>query len=224
MRTARKSNWVLVVPGVLALLLALGLVVMAALCSSSAVSQPVASSTTTPSKKIAATVKPSPSSNPSAMVVSMAPPERLDVASANIHGTVSEYTAAQAQANGGVLSPPTAESIVWYSGTGSMPGTNATSTTYIMGHSGTPPRYPAVFDNLRNIQVGDMATVTTANGVLTYKTTQVFTVAKDALSTDQTVEASVPGRLVLISCFRPTGYPAGVHATDNVVVILQLVS
>jgi len=152
--------------------------------------------------------------------VPVAPPTHLTFPAAGIDGDVDEYTAADAEADGGI-NPPRLDSISWYSGVeGALPGSDATNTVYLFGHTWTEP---AVFNGLRDVAAGDEATVSTERGVMTYRVEEIITMSKSDFSEDPRVAAVVPGRLALVSCYRPGGLDAEAHAPDNIVVFLHLV-
>ncbi|MFH8251609.1 class F sortase [Microbacterium sp. B2969] len=154
-------------------------------------------------------------------LVPVAVPTHLTFPAAGIDGTVEEYTAAQAAAEGGV-NPASLDDIAWYSGIADpMPGTDARNTVYIFGHSWIEP---AVFNGLKDVVPGDEATITTANGELVYRVDDVITMAKPDFTQDPRVVAIVPGRLALVTCSRPEGWDPAEHAPDNTVVFLQLVA
>ncbi|WP_345801171.1 class F sortase [Microbacterium sp. AZCO] len=177
----------------------------------------------TPTVSAAPTPPPTPSAagSPAADLVPVAAPTRLTFPAAGIDGPVDEYTAADAEAAGGV-NPDSLDEIAWYSGISDpMPGTDAKNTVYLFGHSWIEP---AVFNGLKDVVVGDQATVTTANGELVYEVDDVFTLAKPDFTQDPRVVAMVPGRLALVTCHRPEGWDPSEHAPDNTVVFLHLVS
>jgi LPXTG-site transpeptidase (sortase) family protein len=152
--------------------------------------------------------------------VPMSMPTRLTFAAAAIDAPVEEYTAADAAAEGGI-NPATLETVSWYSGIADpMPGTDARNTVYIFGHSWIEP---AVFNGLKNVQPGDQATLATANGELVYQVDEIITMAKPDFTQDARVVAVVPGRLALVTCYRPEGWDPSAHAPDNTVVFLHLV-
>jgi LPXTG-site transpeptidase (sortase) family protein len=152
--------------------------------------------------------------------VPVAPPTHLVFPAAGIDGPVDEYTAADAEADGGI-NPPRLDSISWYSGVeGALPGSDATNTVYLFGHTWTQP---AVFNGLRDVAEGDEAILTTQYGEMTYSVDEIITMSKSDFSQDARVAAAVPGRLALVSCYRPQGLDAEAHAPDNIVVFLHLV-
>lgn len=153
--------------------------------------------------------------------VPVSAPRHLSFPAAGIDGEVEEYTAAEASAEGGI-NPATLDTISWYSGIDdALPGTDATNTVYIFGHTWIEP---AVFNGLVDVKIGDEATVTTATGSLTYAVEQIISMDKDDFTSDPTVSAIVPGRLVLVTCHRPEGWDDSAPAPDNTAVILHLVS
>jgi LPXTG-site transpeptidase (sortase) family protein len=167
------------------------------------------------------TATPTPTAAVPAMdAVPMAVPTHLSFPAAAVDGPVGEYTAADAAAQGGV-NPAGLNDIAWYSGiTDPMPGTDARNTVYIFGHSWIEP---AIFNGLKNVHPGDQAILTTANGQLVYQVDEVITMAKPDFTQDPRVVAIVPGRLALVTCFRPEGWDPNAHAPDNTVVFLHLV-
>jgi len=152
--------------------------------------------------------------------VPVAVPTRLVLPAAGIDGPVEEYTAVDAAAVGGV-NPAGLDTISWYSGIPNpMPGSDATNTVYIFGHSWIEP---AVFNALKGLHAGDRATITTAKGDLVYEVDEIIMMAKPDFTQDARVTAVVPGRLALVTCYRPPGWDPSSHAPDNTVVFLHLV-
>lgn len=158
-------------------------------------------------------------SNDDAVPVSR--PVHLTFPAAMIDGPVDEYTAAQAEAEGGI-NPESLDTISWYSGIAdSIPGTDATNTVYIFGHTWVEP---AVFNGLVDVSVGDEATLQTETGTLTYAVDEIINMSKDDFTSNETVKAIVPGRLVLVTCHRPDGWDRDAAAPDNTAVVMHLVS
>ena len=129
---------------------------------------------------------------------------------------VSPYTAADVRRNGGVVKPPSLWDVSWWTG-GGTPGTRSPNTVYLYGHTW---KEPAVFNRLKDLEVGDEVYVTTAKGRLKYIVQGLFTVSKPGLPTNKEVTAVVPGRLLLLGCYRETGREE--HTTRNIVVTAQL--
>ena len=147
-------------------------------------------------------------------------PTHLAFPAAEIDGPVEEYTAGEAEVEGGI-NPRSLQTIAWYSGIPEpLPGTDATNTVYIFGHTWVEP---AVFNGLAAVAPGDMATLETETGTLTYVVDEIVVMDKTQFSTDPTVSAIVPGRLVLVTCHRPDGWDADALAPDNTAVVLHLV-
>lgn len=145
-----------------------------------------------------------------------APPTRLQIPSVGIDAESEVYTNEMVAESGGVN--PTASDIVsWWSG-GGMPGDDADNTVYIYGHTWTGP---AVFNTLKQVENGAPIAITTSNGDVTYMVQDKFTVAKPDLSADPRVNEVMPGRLVLIACWRETGNEP--TTTHNLVVVAQIV-
>ncbi len=148
-------------------------------------------------------------------------PLHLTFPAASIDGDIDEYTAEQATADGGI-NPPTLDSIAWYTGVPDpMPGTNATNTVYIFGHTWIEP---AAFNGLKAVQPGDIATLRTETGILSYEVQEIISMDKDDFASDPDVAAVVPGRLVLVTCHRPDGWSDDKPAPENTAVILRLVA
>jgi hypothetical protein len=123
------------------------------------------------------------------------------------------------------IDPPTADHVYWQVGGidgvtyGDMPGTESNGTVYLYGHAGADG---AIFNHLADLQPGQTAEVETAHGIVTYRVEEVFTVPKDAYSTDPRIVEQSPGRLLLVSCDHSDGAAvAGGYAIDNVVARLQ---
>ncbi|TDN90850.1 class F sortase [Microbacterium sp. BK668] len=177
--------------------------------------------TTTQAPPPSATPSPAaPSPSAALGLVPVAVPTRLVFPAARIDGPVEEYTADDAAAEGGI-NPAGLDTISWYSGVADpMPGTDARNTVYIFGHSWIEP---AVFNDLKSVRPGDEATLTTSNGELVYRVDEILTMSKPDFTQDPRVAAIVPGRLALVTCFRPEGWDPNARAPDNTVVLLQLV-
>lgn len=161
-----------------------------------------------------ATIAPVP-----ALVVSMAEPIHLSVPRIGIDAAISGYTNEMVIKTKGTVEPPTLDSVSWWSG-GGTPGTDATDTVYLYGHTWINP---AVFNRIKELIPGDEIFVTTGNGVLRYVVddqSYLFQVPKPQFPTDPRVTESVAGRLLLIGCWRVTGKEK--TTTSNVVVVAHL--
>ena len=118
------------------------------------------------------------------------------------------------KANGGVN--PTDPDIVSWWESGGMPGTDADTTVYLYGHTS---KGPAVFNDLKEVAIGDRVTIITDNGKVNYVVEGWFTVAKPDLSRDPRVDQRTPGRLILVACWRETGNEP--TTTHNFVVVAR---
>ncbi len=161
-----------------------------------------------PGSVAASTQEPSP--------VLAAPPESVNIPVIAVDDTQVEiYTKEMVQANGGV-NPTSPDIISWWQD-GGMPGEDADNTVYLYGHTWNGP---AVFNRLKELEDGDVVHVKTGNGELRYVVNDMFTVAKPELTSDPRVTEGVPGRLVLIACWRETGNEP--TTTHNLVVVAEL--
>lgn len=101
------------------------------------------------------------------------------------------------------------------------PGNPSQGTSYILGHTCHSVGCPAVFNKLQLLGIGETFTVTTPNGVLTYKVTKTKTYPKQDLAYKSEVFQNVQNRLVLMTCKLRSD---GKSQTDNFVVFSTLVS
>lgn len=161
------------------------------------------------------TARTSTPGSPSTTVPASAP---LAVAAASIglNARVTAYTQADVAAHGGAVEPPTLFAVSWWTG-GGTPGTNSPNTVYLYGHTW---KEPAVFNRIKELRVGARIVLTTSAGRLTYLVDRTFTVDKAALTADPEVSDAVPGRLLLIGCYRRTGHEE--TTSQNIVVSARL--
>ncbi|HWK92907.1 MAG TPA: class F sortase [Luteimicrobium sp.] len=146
-------------------------------------------------------------------------PTRISVPSVGIDAGVTVYTDAMVRANDGWVDPPDRFSAAWWSG-GGAPQSRPTNTVYVYGHVS---RITAVFNALHEVREGDLVRLTTAAGTLTYRVAEVPSpILKTALSSDPRITAAVPGRLVLVGCYRAPDQGTR-PTTKNFVVIAQQV-
>lgn len=146
---------------------------------------------------------------------------------------ILEYTDGMVAAEGGV-DPDSVWDVVWWSG-GGRPGTDIFNTrrvpagdgqnlnrvlytTYIYGHSSPNA---AIFNDIRTLLPGEEIVVTTSGKTFRYAVQEVITVPKPDMPTDPRTTLDQPGRLLLVSCYRPDGYDPDTATVDNVVVIAQ---
>jgi len=80
----------------------------------------------------------------------------------------------------------------------------------------------AVFNDLKNLQPGAVASISTANGTLCYTAQKTLRLNKAEYKTNDELTNAIPNRLVLVSCYRPTGYDPNAATVQNIVVVLQL--
>lgn len=184
-------------------------------------SAPVASTPVASAPPIvgAAQPSPSPTETPSDRTVPRAAPTRLSIPSVGIDAPIEEYTDADVVAHDGWVDPPSRDKVAWWSG-GGTPGDPADNTVYLYGHVSY---LEAVFNSLDAVTPGDEIAVTTEAGLLTYLVTDVLEpIAKSDLPLDATIAQAVPGRLILIGCYRPPDQGTQ-PTTHNLVVVARQV-
>lgn len=132
----------------------------------------------------------------------------------------------------GAIDPRDRQSVAWWSG-GGRPGANPDNTvktstseiaftTYLYAHSSDSP---AVFNRIQEnaLKVGDEVIIETENGTCRYTVQDdVFDVSKPKLSSHPEAIKDNEGRLVLITCWRGSGYVRGTATDRNAVAIAQL--
>ena len=183
----------------------------------------------------AATSPPSPVSTPQPAasrmvtpathrVIAMAKPSRLSAPRIGLDAPIDEYNAStleqrRRQTGRTGVDPPMLDRVSWWSGNNAgIPGTDATNTVYLYGHTW---REPAVFNRIKELRPGDTLDVTTPSGRLRYVVvTEPFKVLKPEFASDSRVTLAKAGRLIIVGCYRETGNE--VTTTENVVVALQL--
>ena len=152
----------------------------------------------------------------------------LSAPSIGLEGEISEYVFKVPDED---IDPPTDQTISWDS---TIPGgtfsRNTANTVYLYGHSWLNPELypgvpPAIFNNLRKLEPGATLQITTPTETLTYVMQDpYFTVLKPDLVSDPRLKQATPGRLVLISCYRPDDYDPNSRTVENVVAVFQLVA
>ena len=153
------------------------------------------------------------------VVVEASAPLQLRVASIGLDGAVSEYTQEMIDERGG-FDPSEPTTISWDTTIpDGLAGTDAANTVYLYGHTWIDM---AVFNGLRDLQPGAVASVDTANGTLCYVTQKTLLLDKAEYKTNDELTNVVPNRLVLVSCSRPVGYDPGIATVQNIAVVLQL--
>ena len=146
-------------------------------------------------------------------------PLRLRVPSIGLDGTVSEYNQAMIDAADG-FDPSELSTIAWDTTiSGGTAGTDATNTVYLYGHSAVEP---AIFNDLKDIAPGAVASLDTVNGRLCYAEQKAVKLNKAEYKNNDELTDAIPNRLVLVSCYRPVGYDPNEATVQNIVVIMQL--
>jgi len=143
-------------------------------------------------------------------------PRLLEAPEIKLKAAVTPYTPEQVASHDGAVKPSSLWEVAWWTG-GGTPGSHAGNTVYLYGHTW---KEPAVFNHIKELRRGDSVFVTTRTGRLRYVVDSSFTVAKTDLSKTPAVAAGIPGRLLLLGCYRQTGREE--HTTRNVVVIAHL--
>ena len=162
----------------------------------------------------------SPSAAPTAdVVVQASAPLQLRVVSIGLDGAVSEYNQEMIDERGG-FDPVELSTISWDTTiAGGLAGTDATNTVYLYGHTWIDE---AVFNGLKDLQPGAVASIDTAKGTLCYVAQKTLKLNKAEYKTNDELTNAIPNRLVLVSCYRPAGYDPGAATVQNIVVVLQL--
>jgi LPXTG-site transpeptidase (sortase) family protein len=140
----------------------------------------------------------------------------LEAPDIKLKADVTPYTPEEVEANAGAVKPSSLWQVAWWTG-GGTPGSHADNTVYLYGHTW---KEPAVFNDIKYLEKGDAVYVTTRTGRLRYVVDGSFTVPKTDLTKTPTVAAAIPGRLLLLGCYRETGREE--TTTRNVVVIAHL--
>jgi len=170
-----------------------------------------------------------------------APPLSISIPAINVEASVEEFTVAMAQGSSNPLTgtpcwaddriacinPPDHDKGYWLkAGEGKIPfgdepGTDATGTVYIVGHSSS--HTDAIFQNIHLLKPDDTITVTTANGTMTYYVQETVILDKSGWSSSPYANKQVPGRLVLGTCFHGDGADVASNgsSTQNSLVVAQ---
>lgn len=152
-------------------------------------------------------------------MITASEPLRLRVPSIGLDGAVSQYTQAMIDDKGG-FDPPELSTISWDTTiAGGTAGTDARNTVYLYGHSWVDA---AIFNGLKNVQPGAVASIDTANGRLCYVEQKSLKLDKAEYKNNDELTDAIPKRLVLVSCYRPVGYDPNSATVQNIVVVLQL--
>lgn len=152
--------------------------------------------------------------SPSTQFIEASPPHSIEIPEISVEAQTEVYTSEMVEENDGVY-PSDPFAVSWWNGGGS-PGSEADNTVYLYGHTSSNP---AVFNRLKELDLEDEVYVTTEFGRVRYVVDDMFTVAKPDLGADSRVSTVVPGRLVLVGCWRKTGKE--LTTTRNIVVTAQ---
>ncbi len=127
------------------------------------------------------------------------------------------------------VNPPDGKRVYWLKAGvgripfGSQPGTDATGTVYLTGHSSSSTT--AVFTDLYKLKTGDPISVSTRNGDVSYEVQKVVMLDKNDWSDSPYANEQVAGRLLLITCnHEPGSVKKNGSAVENALVVAQLVS
>ncbi|WP_369831113.1 class F sortase [Cryobacterium sp. M15] len=184
---------------------------------------PTATATATESPKIhravPATPAPPTAASSTEVTIAASAPLRLRVPSIGLDGAVSEYTQAMIEERGG-FDPSELTTISWDTTiSGGTAGTDSTNTVYLYGHSAVES---AVFNSLKDVPSGAVASVDTANGRLCYVEQKTLQLNKSEYKYNDELTDAIPNRLVLVSCYRPSDYNPDAATVQNIVVVMQL--
>ncbi len=114
------------------------------------------------------------------------------------------------------LTPPETDLVYRWAERG-RPGTDATDTVYLLGH--TVRAGGGVFDPLQEVEIGQSIIVDTEQGEVSYRVEATRMYPKNQIQQADEVYASVPGRLILVGCYLN---PDGSRQDLNFVVFAQL--
>ncbi|TFD17924.1 sortase [Cryobacterium sp. TMT1-21] len=161
-----------------------------------------------------------PSATPAPdVVINASVPLRLTLPSIGIDGAVSKYTQSMIDSRGG-FDPTELTTIAWDTTiAGGLAGTDSTNTVYLYGHSWVDT---AVFNDLKDLRPGAVASIDTANGRLCYVEQKSLKLDKAQYKNNDELTDAIPNRLVLVSCYRPVGYDPNSATVQNIVAVLQL--
>ena len=121
--------------------------------------------------------------------------------------------------NGG-FDPPKLTTIAWdITIAGGTAGTDSTNTVYLYGHSAVES---AVFNDLKDMHPGDIASIDTAIGRLCYVEQKALQLKKSEYKINDELTDAIPNRLVLVSCYRPVDYNPNEATVQNIAVVMQL--
>jgi LPXTG-site transpeptidase (sortase) family protein len=97
------------------------------------------------------------------------------------------------------------------------PSAPSNGTSYVYGHA--CHHHVCPFTRLKDANLGDQVTVTTASGTLTYRIARIGQSPKTARALPSwAFDSTVPNRLVLVTC----AFEQGDTSSENIVVVAQL--
>lgn len=137
-------------------------------------------------------------------------PERITVPAVGVDAAVTPIAD-----TAGDIDPPSNDDAYWWTQRG-KPGT--TDTVYLAGH--TLDDGTGVFAPLQRSKPGETITLDTSSGTRTYRIDATASYAKSDLDRYNEVWASVPGRLILVTCHLDDGRPT----EDNFLVYATMIS
>ncbi len=176
--------------------------------------QPIPPATPTPPSSLGADSELGTHSAALGAVTAPVSPTRVQVPSLGIDVTVSPVGV---EADGFMEIPPDVTVAGWYK-YGSNPGGD-TGTTVIAAHVDSPRYGIGPFAALKDASVGEVVSVTSADGVVhEYAIESVSRIEKARLPLDDVFDREGAPRLALITCGGQFDYGAG-HYEDNIVVI-----
>ena len=164
------------------------------------------------------------------VVESSTEPTHIDIPSIGVDANIFEYTNEMVNETGGTVDPEYMDDVAWWSG-GGRPGATLSNTVdtpelvdftvFLYGHSSNNDDRKVVFDDLDLLTTNDQIFIDTEVGQFVYIVDSVFILEKPDFTADSRILEDIPGRLLLISCWR--SWSGAAPTTENVVVIANLV-
>ncbi|WP_162616437.1 class F sortase [Xylanimonas allomyrinae] len=160
-----------------------------------------------------------PEPDPEPEPVPAATPIRVLIPAIGVDAPIEVYTDEMVAAANGWIDPSTADVVSWWQG-GGTPSSNPDNTVYLYGHVS---RLEAVFNHLHTVTPGTVVTVVTEAGEIHYEVQEILEpVSKEALPYDERINEAVPGRLVIIGCFREPDQGRRPTTHNTVVIAHQI--
>jgi LPXTG-site transpeptidase (sortase) family protein len=136
-------------------------------------------------------------------------------------GEISADVSPMSVASNEPVDPPHSTAAQWNTAVwvqqSSYPSARSAGTSYVYGHA--CHHHVCSFTNLKDAELGDQVTVTTAASTLVYRIVRIGLSPKAATSLPSWAsDSSVPNRVVLVTC----AYERGDTSTDNLVVVANL--